>query len=156
MGVTKIFRRGTRSCEKNFGLRVHLLGNFNLITLHFIYVFWRIFFFHFTTQLIHEFRGGMGGGGLKVSPPPSEIFVKWHFWWNFLLFCLKNAIFQKIFGTSRDYHKSAIKFSKFFWPLPPLKIFLNPYPPPKIFGPAHVWPNSYISTAKCTLKWWFL
>ncbi len=25
-----------------------------------------------------------------------------------------------------------------FWPLPPLKIFLNPYPPPKIFGQAHV------------------
>ncbi len=47
--------------------------------------------------------------------------------------------FQKIFGTSQDYHKSAVKFSKIFWPLPPLKIFLNPYTPPKIFGQAHVW-----------------
>jgi hypothetical protein len=46
----------------------------------------------------------------------------------------------KFFGTSRDYHKSAVKFSKFFDHSPPLKIFLNPYPPLKIFGQAHV-PN---------------
>ncbi len=31
--------------------------------------------------------------------------------------------FQKIFGTSQDYHKSAIKFSKCFWPPPPPKFF---------------------------------
>jgi hypothetical protein len=44
------------------------------------------------------------------------------------------AFLKKFFGTSRDSHKSAIKFSK----IPPLKIFLNPHPPPNIFGQAYV------------------
>ena len=107
-----------------------------------------------------------GGWGLKLYPPPTKFsfkatlphlakqnfWKKWHFWRNFWLFW---PFFQKILGTSRDYHKSAIKFSKFFWPLPPLKIFLNPYPPPTIFGQAHVCKfkqlirriNSYILTS---------
>ncbi len=65
--------------------------------------------------------------------------------------------FQKILGTSWDYHKSAIKFSKFFWPLPPLKIFLNPYPPPTIFRQAHVWSERQKSQrrkSKRTSKIW--
>jgi hypothetical protein len=51
---------------------------------------------------------------LKATlPPPKMAFLK-----NFLA---ENAIFQKIFGTSRDYHKSAVNFSKKilpqdFWP----------------------------------------
>jgi hypothetical protein len=33
---------------------------------------------------------------------------------TFLAFLAKKMpFFQKIFGTSRDYHKSAVKFSKF-------------------------------------------
>jgi len=42
-----------------------------------------------------------------------------------------------MFETSQDFHKSEIKCSRKFRPLP-LKMFLNPYPPPKVFGQANV------------------
>ena len=68
--------------------------------------------------------GGVGGGwggfkyplphmkfSLKATlPPPKMAFLK-----NFLTFLAKKChFFQKKFGTSRDYHKSTIKFSKNF------------------------------------------
>jgi hypothetical protein len=91
--------------------------------------------------------GGWEGerGRLKVSPPPMKFSLKatlpppkMAFLKKFLTFLAKKChFFQKILGTSRDYHKSAVKFFKFFDTSPPLKIFLNPYPPPKIFGQAH-------------------
>jgi hypothetical protein len=44
----------------------------------------------------------LGGGGLKVSPPPCEIgkILKE----NFDFFDQKMTFFQKIFGTSQDIH----------------------------------------------------
>ncbi len=69
--------------------------------------------------------------------------------------------FQKIFGTSQDYHKSAVKFSNFFWPLPipPLKIFIKPLPSPQDFWPGscmiltHVWYNlDFTIVGNCLLS----
>jgi hypothetical protein len=63
----------------------------------------------------------LGGieGGLKYTPS------------NFLFkytpkFFGKKAVLSKSFGTSLDFHKSAVKVSKKFCPP---KIFLNPYTP---------------------------
>jgi hypothetical protein len=54
-------------------------------------------------------------GGLKVSPPPYEIKIfgkNGILEENFDFFGQKMTFFQKIFGASRDFHKSAVKFSK--------------------------------------------
>ncbi len=57
-----------------------------------------------------------------------------------LTFSAKKSHFFRKFLGPRDFYKSAVKFSKknLHLPPPPLKSFLNPYPPPKIFGQAHV------------------
>jgi hypothetical protein len=54
-------------------------------------------------------------------------------------FLEKNGIFEEIF----DFLAKKCHFSENFWDLLRFskicsKIFLNPYPPPKIFGQAHV------------------
>ncbi len=100
--------------------------------------------FLFRTYLAPVIRDFRRGGGLKVYHPSYEIFIEGYLppTWNFAkqnFFVKKMPLFQKIFGTSWGYHESAVKLSNKFWPLPPLKMFLNPYPPPKIFGQAHVW-----------------
>jgi hypothetical protein len=88
-----------------------------------------------------------GGKVLKVSPP-YEIFVKgyppptWNgFFEEIFDFWLKKAIFSEnvwdLLGLSQICSKI---FRKILTP-PTLKIFLNPYPPHKIFGQAHVLEN---------------
>ena len=59
------------------------------------------------TKTIHEFRGY--GGGLKYTP--IEFFVQVYIPSNFFW---KKAVLRKMFGTSRDFHKSAVKVSKKF------------------------------------------
>ncbi len=60
-------------------------------------------------------------------------------WRNFWLFWLKNAIFSENFWDPSGLSQICNKIFENFLTPPPLKIFLNPYPPPTIFGQAHVW-----------------
>jgi hypothetical protein len=78
---------------------------------------------------------------LPPAPPKIALEKNSIFGEIFDFFGYKMPFFQKILETSQDFHKSAVKFSKqiLTTPPPPLKIFLNPYPPPKIFGQAREW-----------------
>jgi hypothetical protein len=87
---------------------------------------------------------GGGWGGLKVSPmkillkatlppPKNGIFEE-----IFDFFGKKNAILEENFWDLSRFSQICSKIFKKNLTPPPLKIFLNPYPPPKIFGQAHV------------------
>jgi hypothetical protein len=91
-------------------------------------------------QTYMNLGGGGRGGSLKYPLPPTKFLLKatlpqghrkkMAFFKKFLTFLAKKCHFlKKIFWTSQDFHKSEVKISK---------VFLNPYPPPKIFGRAHV------------------
>jgi hypothetical protein len=86
-------------------------------------------------------EGGMGGGwGAKSIPsPPSQNFrKKMAFLKKFLTFLAKKCHFFKTFWDLSGLSQICSKIFKKNLTPPPLKIFLNPYPPPKIFGQAHV------------------
>jgi hypothetical protein len=76
---------------------------------------------------IHEFRGGMGGGGLKYPLPPMKFLLKatlpppkMAFLKKFLTFLAKKCHFSEIFwdlsGLSQIYNKI---FKNFMTPPPP-------------------------------------
>ncbi len=79
---------------------------------------------------IHKFREGL----LIVFPPCGKkaflrkiltfLATKWHFARKFL------RPLEIVTHLKRNCQKN--------WPLLPLKIFINPYPPPNIFGQTHV------------------
>ncbi len=97
--------------------------------------------------------GEGGWGGLKYPLPPYEIFLKGYPppTWNFasqnfrkkMAFLKKFltflTIFSENFGDLSGLSQICNKIFKIFLTPPPLKIFLYPYPPPTIFGQAHVW-----------------
>jgi len=54
-------------------------------------------------------------------------------------FLAKKCPFSENFWDLSGLSQICNKIFKNFLTPPPLKIFFNPYPPPKIFGQAHVW-----------------
>ena len=101
-------------------------------------------------------------GGLKHPLPPPKVLLKatlphLKFWQELLggkmaflkkILTFSTDIFQKIFGNSLDFHKSAQKF----WPLP-LKTFLNSYPPPLVSGQVHVRSSPEVHYIHVSIKW---
>jgi hypothetical protein len=82
--------------------------------------------------------GGRGeerrGEGIKATLP----LPKMAFWKKFLTFKAKKChFFRKFLGPLKIVTKLPYNFQKII-DTSPLKTFLNPYPPPKIFGQAHV------------------
>ncbi len=97
----------------------------------------------------------MGLWGVASEHPllASTFKKKWHFWRKFWCFWPKYYILEVNFCDHLGFSQIWREIFKKLWPLPPpLKIFLNPYPPPKILCRLMYAFNSVLKDPKTLLK----